>query len=108
MIKYKAILNEIEFDIDSHFIQIIIHPNQLYYNFGELHISGTYDVEKINYKQYSIKAYLTNNKNIRFNLHMILNKNTGILQLKNHNQEPEVFLKRIHSIKNKYLRTLPS
>lgn len=108
MIKYRMHIKDLEISVDSHFVQIIIHPNQLYYNFGELHISGTYTVEKINHKQFSIKAYLTNNKNIKFNLYLILNKNTGILQLKNHNQEPEVFLKRMHSIKNKYLRTLPS
>ena len=108
MIKYRMHIKDLEISVDSHFVQIIIHPNQLYYNFGELKISGSYDIEKIDIRFYSIQANLTNNKNINFKLYLLLDKKLGLLHLKNHNQEPEVVLKRTHNIKKKYLRTLPS
>lgn len=96
---YTAVKNEVEISIAEQHVFVGISESLLVFKIGKLTLSGAYSVIKIDGGNYSIKANLTNEKSIDFNLEFLWNKKTIILTLVGTNGEPDTRLVMINQKK---------
>ena len=92
---YTAVKNDVEISIEEQDVFITISESLVFYSLGTLSLSGAYTAIKLEGGNYSIKATLTNEKSLNWDLEMLWSKKTKNLTIIGKNGEPDVTLEML-------------
>lgn len=92
---YTAVKNNVEISIEEQDVFITIGETTLFYKIGKLSLSGAYTAIKIDGGNYSIKANLTNDKSVSFDLELLWSKKSKNLTIIGKNGEPDTTLEHL-------------
>ena len=92
---YTAETNGIEISIEEQDVFVTITENMVFYTLGSLSLSGPYSAIKIEGGNYSIKAALTNEKSLNWDLELLWSKKTKNLTIIGKNGEPDATLEQL-------------
>ncbi|MCH2235800.1 MAG: hypothetical protein MK078_16285 [Crocinitomicaceae bacterium] len=93
---YTAVKHDVEISIEEQDVFVTISENTLYYTLGKLSLSGPYSAIKLEGGNYSIKANLTNEKSLNFDLELLWSKKTKNLTILGKNGEPDTTLEQLN------------
>ena len=92
---YTAMKDDTEISIEAQDVFVTIKEDLLVYKIGSVTLSGGYSAMKLDGGNYSIKAMLTNGKNLEYALEFLWSKKTKNLTLIGKNGEPDTLMEQL-------------